>query len=112
MGSQGAISEMVERVAKALCLSDGIDPDGNAYRDFEPDCELPAWRRLGYQEAAIVAIKAMREPTRGMLGADSIGGSKRMIWLQPDMWRRAIDDALDPNSHKRRKPAIPHPHDK
>lgn len=52
----------VERVARALCVADGYDPDSN-WRPFgstEKAKPTKGWE--GYVEPACVAIKAMQEP--------------------------------------------------
>jgi hypothetical protein len=69
------VSEMIERVARALCAKWKTDPDKLVYAD--PDgtvvtwpCpgsrQVPLWT-LGASEAARAAIEAMREPTEGMI---------------------------------------------
>jgi hypothetical protein len=55
------MSEMVERVAKAICVSEGaVDPDGS----FEG---VAHWER--YAAEARAAIEAMREPTEQQVAA-------------------------------------------
>jgi hypothetical protein len=55
------MSEMIERVARALCQADGHDPDGPTCDIFvpgDPDAGLP-W--AGYRKQARAAIEAMRD---------------------------------------------------
>lgn len=49
--------EMVERVARAICVSEGLEPEG--YFMGQP---LPLWEN--YIEHAKAAIEVMREPTK------------------------------------------------
>jgi hypothetical protein len=71
------MSEMVERVAKAMALADG----GNAY-----------WKP--YMREARAAIEAMREPTDNM----KFVASNTSLGFSPgdvaDGWRLMIDEAL------------------
>lgn len=67
--------DMVERVARALCKADGKNPDalepGDAFgtdghmRNGDPAHSL--WRE--WNERAVAAIEAMREPTDEMIEA-------------------------------------------
>jgi hypothetical protein len=67
------MSEMIERVAKAICAAYSNDPWDN----------LDAhWLRV-YRTEARAAIESMREPTGPML---SVGSDL--------MWRAMIDEAL------------------
>ena len=67
------MSEIIERVARALCEADGCSPD--AVLGIVPeivsvppaDIAMPAWRT--YVDKARAAIVAMREPTDDMLEA-------------------------------------------
>lgn len=69
---------MLERVARALCVADGFDPDedwrqvpGGPFAEVAiPDEERPRWTR--YRNAARAAITALMEPDEGMVEA---GGS-------------------------------------
>lgn len=76
-------SEMVERVARAICANEsGMIPD----RLYEDDLSgppkelLPGWKF--YVHSAIAAIEAMRKPTLKMLDANQ------------GNWNAAIDEAL------------------
>lgn len=62
------MSEMVERVARAIALARGMDPGGNSVTAFQGaprDCRV--WETL--VPSARAAIEAMREPTEAMLKA-------------------------------------------
>jgi hypothetical protein len=67
------MSEMIERVARALCTADGCSPD--AILGIVPSggsvpsagIARPVWR--SYIDKARAAIVAMREPTNDMLNA-------------------------------------------
>ena len=75
------MSEMIERVARALCTADGCSPD--AILGIVPavgsvpsaDIATPAWR--SYVDKARAAIVAMREPTNDMLDAGAFYFSDR-----------------------------------
>ena len=47
------MSEMIERVARAICIAERMNPDD----------KLGGW--VHWQEAARAAIEATREPTKG-----------------------------------------------
>lgn len=77
------MSEMVERVAKAICEAIGDD-----------------WNREGveglaaaYQPMAIAAIKAMREPTEAMIEASNREWDGRMSHRSSGAWQAMIDAA-------------------
>lgn len=64
------MTEMVERVARAMCQHFNIDPDqvGTDLRvQITATGEIPAWQHL--RDEAMVAIAAMREPTNEMMKA-------------------------------------------
>ena len=87
------MSEMIERVAKALS-----DSERN-YLAWEDESEV--YKKL-HREAARVAIAAMREPTEAMLAASvehiEVAGD-REAWkgerenVAKDVWRSMIDAA-------------------
>jgi hypothetical protein len=84
------MSEMVERVAKALSIVDGNHPDACS-NDEE---EIPAWKL--YVKDARAAIEAMREPTEAMLNeavgaldSHNVGSHEANI-----VWQAMIDEAL------------------
>ena len=85
-------SEMIERVARALCREAGDDPD-------ETDITGrggPLWRL--WIDAARSAIEAMMEPTNAMLKAGSahhMYGPGDPLPDALDAWRAMIDAALN-----------------
>ncbi len=103
------MSEMVERVARALCSAKGRDPDRKvegdrrlfAEREIEdgvmvPDDILfePMW--MAHQREARAAIAAMREPTEAMTDhfGDWMGDAPKDHETARELWREAIDTAL------------------
>lgn len=50
-----------EHIARALCEFDGVPADSNAFPEMEPDCVIPAWRRLNYVGYARAAEAAAAE---------------------------------------------------
>ncbi len=98
------VNDLVERVARALCIADREDPDAMVstlvptYRgsDRMKFAEVPAWTKR--VKAARAAIEAMREPTDAMIEA---GGNKFSWEHELDeqaqlraAWPAAIDAAL------------------
>ena len=53
---------MIERVARALCLTDGFAPDATSL-----SVVIPNWKR--YKTKAKVALQAMYEPSEAMVSA-------------------------------------------
>jgi len=78
------MSEMVDKVAKALSIADGFHPE--ACSSDEDD--TPAWHL--YVSMARAAIEAMREPTETMWEAVMDSPSR----LRRSDWRDMIDAAL------------------
>jgi hypothetical protein len=86
---------MIERVARAICVASGLDPDrpfssSNYSKETEP--QEFAWHE--YLPEARAAINAMREPTEAM---EDAGNSATYIWIDEtsaDVWPRMIDAAL------------------
>lgn len=78
------MNEMIERVARAICLADTGLPEGET-----------ADAREWYRCAARAAIEAMREPTDAMLAE---GGVAMSFASHPSdanrSWRAMIDAAL------------------
>ena len=72
------MSEMVERVAKAIRVA-----AAQAAKD-----ELDQDRSIGFRSIATAAIAAMREPTEAMMAVQD-----RVRYLR-DMWPEMIDAAL------------------
>ena len=78
------MSEMIERVARAMCQSDGDDPE-RYWRDYEVN--------------ARAAIEAMREPTEAMIAAghlnDPLGCDVAdAAAVYPAVWEGMINAAL------------------
>lgn len=94
------MSEMVERVSRALCSSfQGIDPDKPlAFKGVDPDVIYlgePLWK--GMLPIARTIIAAMREPTEYMMnyprshaGVPACGNEE-----YGNVWRLMIDGAVD-----------------
>lgn len=84
------MSEMVEKVARALCRQYEIE-DGFSPEQADRAAESGMWRN--FRDAACAAIGAMREPTAAMTDAGYIydhissGDAK-------DCWQAMIDAAL------------------
>ncbi len=74
------MSEMVERVARAVWEATYTSPWGSSSMDAEL-MEV-------FRSRAVVAIKAMREPTEAMLRASYEPGPRG------EKWRAMIDEAL------------------
>lgn len=101
------MSEMIERVARAICVAMGHDPDGpssDVYVEGDPDAGT-SW--AGYRNAARAAIEAMREPTDEM----SYAGFQVNKWVNRDKisvgrvsiapelaWQAMINTALSSNT--------------
>ena len=81
------------RVAKAICIADGVDPDQVCYgtgRIMPEGWSGPAWRvRIGQARAA---IRAMRDPTR------EIGDCFAHFRNDKALWQGCIDAASPPTS--------------
>lgn len=60
------MTDMVERVARAICASMGYAPDMDASQEFT-NRTGPMW--MAYIQEARAAIGAMREPTEAMVEA-------------------------------------------
>ena len=100
------MTEMIERVARAICAAEGIDPDARRRsaaairmmmsdgREWDNSEDLGAeWEEWVPQARA--AIEAMREPTPGMRWPMSYAawhsGSGQDI---ANVWRSGVDAAL------------------
>lgn len=83
------MSEMVEKVARGICVARGLDPDNGVIHGGK---RYPAaW--MANVAPARAAIEAMREPTREMILAgvhDIPGGAASGV----PVWRAMIDAAL------------------
>jgi hypothetical protein len=91
------MSEMVERVARAICSSTGRDPD-SPFRDHHGrPLDFPEWKRWSAEARA--AIEAMRETTPEMRQAGVLGAGAHYIIGDPNrVWGAMIDAALATNS--------------
>lgn len=99
------MSEMVERVARALEVADGCGPDDPAYIRFPGAVSFGLCWRDKYADKARAAIAAMREPTDAMTAAaddldvyplgSSTPSQSAMI---DEKWQAMIDAALDDTS--------------
>lgn len=102
------MNAMIERVARAICASEGNDPNrlepGNSVGQWEGvdgvlrngDVAHFFWRERA--DVARSAIEAMREPTIEM---EDAGNSPTYIWVDEtssDIWSRMIDAALKEES--------------
>ena len=58
---------MIERVARAICVVQGHDPDEPSWRIVGRAGLRPAWE--SYEPEARAALTAMRKPTEAMLQA-------------------------------------------
>jgi hypothetical protein len=88
------MNEMVERVARAICVADGVDPDMlcSGLGNIIPEGETwTAWRVREKQARA--AIAAMREPTEAMTSAVLKKLNSDPRWVAMD-YRTMIDEAL------------------
>jgi hypothetical protein len=93
---------MVERVARALAVADGKDPDAPAWIKLPGGPYGLCWRDQ-YADKARLAIRVMREPTDMMVVA-----AERFVVYDPDteglnehsddLWRAMIDRALEESS--------------
>ncbi len=97
------MTEMVERVARAICEADSEPWDelGETGADNAP---FPYSKEM-YRKLARAAIAAMREPTEGMNAAGALpwrwttheappGLELPFGWTNADTWRVMIDAAL------------------
>lgn len=102
------MSEMIERVARAICKARGDDPDARGpavwQSGFYPDHLFARWR--SYEGLARAAIAEMREPTEAMVAA---GGREVQIDYEngreadrvtdaTNCWQAMIDAALNDNA--------------
>jgi hypothetical protein len=83
------MSEMIERVARALCVAAGQDPDFNYDPHGINRTDDVRWRVNVTKARA--AIEAMREPTEGMVYADTV---KEWPSDACAAWKAMIDEAL------------------
>lgn len=86
--------EMIERVARAICLADGAEEDGIQLVPGET-----------YRDYARAAIEAMREPTRHMAHVGGVTVQDETMatdglsqHIACEAWREMIDAALNRDS--------------
>ena len=82
-------SEMVERVARAICTASGVDPDIVHTDKFGE--KLVCW--IHFEPQARAAIEAMREPTRVMVYAGDLEGGGHYSFAKL-VFQAMIDAAL------------------
>jgi hypothetical protein len=97
------MSEMVERVARAICAKTNIAMEGVTEVVLDnPDYVIPGNRRFDktdtprwklYVDQSRAAIEAMREPTDPMIHAGEALEPDTLQFV-PDYWRAMIDAAL------------------
>jgi len=85
------MSEMIERVARALCrqyeLDDGFSPE-------QADRAAAGDMHRNFIKAARATIEAMREPTDEMLAAGCAGDQEGSFSKSRMDWQAMIDEAL------------------
>ena len=96
------MSEMIERVAKAICLAESRNPmERREMTDGDVDMVFWEWELRA--PAAKAAIEAMREPTDGMQkraerfqedAADAPGNSIDLDFDFEWLWGVVVDEAL------------------
>lgn len=94
------MSEMIERVARWLCISKHLNPDEMSTLGYAPGEGVwaPLW--MGYENPARSIIGLMREPTEAMLaeGQDMAGVAWDHGGVEDDasltVWQAMIDAAL------------------
>ena len=93
--------EMIERVARALCWAQKLDPDALCYNDRAGEGGRQM-RWTWWVKEARAAIEAMREPTGYMAEIGTLGpgcdrveaGVKIVASRHVESWHRMIDAAL------------------
>ncbi len=92
------MNEMIERVARALCVARGINPDHigelpSEHGEAVSDHAFPQWRL--HIKLARASIAAMREPLRKMANAafHEVGHVDDQEDLE-NCWKAMIDEAL------------------
>ncbi len=81
------MTEMIERVARALFYRFQFDPE----YEYE---DAPEKERDLYRGCALTAIEAMREPTEEMATAGYSGSGEDSFGVALGTWRAMIDAAL------------------
>lgn len=84
------MSEMIEKVARALCVEDGYNPDHES--DDPCDEGVKLWTL--YRTDARAAVEAMRVPTKDMMGPCEESCSC-LDWHWHDMIARALGEPTE-----------------
>lgn len=91
------MTEMIERVARAICQSQGLEWDKQS--DPMTSASGSDGEQDGFREMASAAIRAMREPTEQMsdYGLECLPESRHMTGPEDvlAMWHSMIDVATD-----------------
>jgi hypothetical protein len=85
--------DLVERVARAICTANGVDPDIEHADKFGEI--LVNW--MNFEPQARAAIAAMREPTEAMIKAGTAHGGQTNTDV---IWQAMIDAALSPGERE------------
>lgn len=89
------MTEMVERVARAICASAGYDPDGFDESTLPDNESKDGWSNwMGFQSETLAAILAMREPTMAQLAAGQAAWLKDDLKRSSTLYTAMIDAAL------------------
>ena len=82
------MSEMIERVARAMCAHGGFDADDRMANDGA--------RWTYYVPLVVASIKAMREPTEAMIekGSDARKPGNSRWGNSHGSWKAMIDEAM------------------
>lgn len=90
--------DMVEKVARAICVADGLAPDALPNEDFADGSEV-MW--MTCRDVARAAIAAMREPTEAMVRSvvrEVYPNDQGLSEFEAaDIWGNMIDAALTPS---------------
>lgn len=86
------MSEMIERVARALCAADELDWDAQA--NGQTSGSGSDDEQQGYLDKARAAIEAMREPTEAMTAKAWSMITSNLRY--EEVYRHLIDAALNP----------------
>lgn len=86
------MSEMVDRIAKALCIADGHNFEQQASDNGDP-VDMKMWET--YKSFARLTIEAMREPTDFMVltALEQAYANDRALVIED--WGQMIDAALE-----------------
>lgn len=86
------MTDMIEKVARALAIADDKDPDAPAWVRYPgPETFGICWRDQ-YEDKAKAAIEAMREPTDEMVAAAATSPTLQLAAMA--IWQAMIDSIL------------------